>query len=43
MRADENIKNMDLNKANKKYIKTVSWLVGWVLWHIKLCMLFNAK
>ena len=20
-----------------------SWLVGWVLWHINLCRLFNAK
>ena len=19
------------------------WLVGWVLWHINLCWLFNAK
>ena len=21
----------------------VIWLVGWVLWHINLCRLFNAK
>ena len=21
----------------------VGWLVGWVLWHINLCRLFNAK
>ncbi len=20
-----------------------SWLVGWILWHINLCRLFNAK
>ena len=23
--------------------KSVGWLVGWVLWHINLCRLFNAK
>ena len=22
---------------------TVGWLVGWFLWHINLCRLFNAK
>ena len=21
----------------------LGWLVGWVLWHINLCKLFNAK
>ena len=21
----------------------IGWLVGWVLWHMNLCRLFNAK
>ena len=25
------------------YGDRVGWLVGWVLWHINLCWLFNAK
>ena len=23
--------------------RLVGWLEGWILWHINLCMLFNAK
>ena len=25
------------------YMVLIGWLVGWVLWHINLCRLFNAK
>ena len=28
---------------NSDWEMSVGWLVGWVLWHINLCRLFNAK
>ena len=30
-------------KRNRSTKKASNWLVGWVLWHIILCKLFNAK
>ena len=30
-------------KNNSKEVKLYLWLVGWILWHINLCRLFNAK
>ena len=37
-----------LTQLNNFYIKVImseflGWLVGWFLWHINLCRLFNAK
>ena len=39
------IKNDDKKGDEKREEKgDVGWLVGWLdLWHINLCMLFNAK
>ena len=34
-------KHRDEKKRGKE--KKKSWLVDWVLWYIKLCMVFNAK
>ena len=30
-------------KYKRKMEIFVGWLVGWILWHINLCRLFNAK
>ena len=32
-----------IEKKKKKKKKKKKLLVGWVLWHINLCSLFNAK
>ena len=31
------------NELELNCLHPVKWLVGWVLWHINLCRLFNAK
>ena len=37
------IKKERLGRGERRIGQIKDWLDGWVLWHIKLCRLFNAK